>query len=222
MHTLSTTFVLAYHGCDEAVAANLLNGAKFKPSQNDYDWLGPGIYFWEANPQRGLDFAIESAARKNSRIVKPAVVGAIVNMGRCLDLTTLAGIKMMRSAYKSLKTTMGTAGEPLPENSQDLLRRKLDCAVIRRLHSILDEDGDAVDTVKGVFTEGKPIFPGAGVLEKTHIQIAVCDVEQIKGVFRVPPDQLKHWTPKSAVHAKKGNQRRAKKANRSKLRMTKA
>jgi hypothetical protein len=38
----------------------LLAGTAFKPSNNDYDWLGPGIYFWEANPLRGLEFAEEA------------------------------------------------------------------------------------------------------------------------------------------------------------------
>ena len=61
MHSLSASFVLGYHGCDQAVGEGLLDGDDFKPSKNDYDWLGPGIYFWEANPQRGLDFARELA-----------------------------------------------------------------------------------------------------------------------------------------------------------------
>lgn len=54
MHALSASFILGYHGCDEAVAEKVLAGEDFKPSDNDYDWLGSGIYFWEANPQRGL------------------------------------------------------------------------------------------------------------------------------------------------------------------------
>jgi hypothetical protein len=47
VHRLTAGFVLAYHGCDLAVGERLLDGDAFKPSNNDYDWLGPGIYFWE-------------------------------------------------------------------------------------------------------------------------------------------------------------------------------
>jgi len=66
----------------------------------------------------------------------------------------------------------------------DRLRRNLDCAVIRHLHTILETQGlPAVDTVKGVFTEGKPIYPGAGFDEKTHIQIVVRNQLCIKGVL---------------------------------------
>jgi hypothetical protein len=41
MHRLSASFVLCYHGCRKDVAESLIGGADFKPSDNDYDWLGP-------------------------------------------------------------------------------------------------------------------------------------------------------------------------------------
>ena len=49
-------FLLGYHGCDEQVAENVLSGNDtLRPSTNDYDWLGHGIYFWESNPRRALE-----------------------------------------------------------------------------------------------------------------------------------------------------------------------
>jgi hypothetical protein len=42
-----------------------------------------------------------------------------------------------------------------------------------------------------VFIEGAPIYEGSGFFEKTHIQIAVCNPDCIKGVFRVPDAQLR-------------------------------
>lgn len=41
----------------------------------------------------------------------------------------------------------------------------------------------AADTVKGVFTEGTPLYEGSGFREKTHIQIVVRDSQCIKGLF---------------------------------------
>ena len=80
----------------------LLDGDVFKPSSIIYDWLGHGIYFWEANPKRGLEFAQEvSRLRPDlSNIRNPFVIGAIIQMGLCLDLTSSAGIDMVRNAYK--------------------------------------------------------------------------------------------------------------------------
>jgi len=187
VHTLSSSFVLGYHGCDATAAESLLAGDPFEPSDNNYDWLGPGIYLWEANPRRGLDYAKELLARtKGSKIKKPAVVGAVIELRRCLDLTTLAGIEQVRIAHAELMKLINASGLEPPKNQPDGLRRNLDCAVIRHLHEIRKSQGQpAIDNVKGVFVEGAPIYETAGFHEKTHIQICACNPECIKGVFRV-------------------------------------
>lgn len=93
----------------------------------------------------------------------------------------------MQIAYESLVEVSQAANLALPSNSKDQLRRNLDCAVIRRLHKVLEAQNlPAIDTVKGVFTEGLPLYAGSGFREKTHVQIAVCNPDCIKGVFRVP------------------------------------
>ncbi len=188
MHTLSTAFVLGYHGCDEAVAERVLKGESFKPSTNNYDWLGPGIYFWEANPKRGLEFATELAGlrRGRAKVIKPCVVGAVVDLGLCLDLTTSAGIRQVRDAHARLIEITRTAQLELPKNHTDGLRRNLDCAVVTLLHEIRKANGDSpIDTVKGIFIEGPPLYPTSGFYDRTHVQICVCNPDCIKGVFRV-------------------------------------
>lgn len=46
--TRASAFVLGYHGCDRAVGEKVLaNKEHLRASDNDYDWLGTGIYFWE-------------------------------------------------------------------------------------------------------------------------------------------------------------------------------
>ena len=177
MHKLTSAFVLGYHGCDAGVAENVLRGDDFKISRNDYDWLGPGIYFWEANPKRGLDYAAElKRLKRGPKIKAPAVIGAIIDLGLCLDLTTSAGIQQVQDSYKNLRELSKRAEWDLPQNTTDLLRRNLDCAVITLFHEIREHAGEpAVDTVKGIFTEGNPIYPGSGFLEKTHVQVCVCN-----------------------------------------------
>lgn len=192
MHRLSSSFILGYHGCDLDTGESLSGGAAFRPSNNDYDWLGPGIYFWEANPRRGLEFAREASGRETSNILNPFVIGAVIEPGLCLDLTTSSGLDWVKIAYDSLVDITRAAASKFQSNSNDQLRRNLDCAVIRRLHTILEAQKlPPVDTLKGVFTEGDPVYPCAGFREKTHIQIAVRNPRCIKGVFRVPSDQLR-------------------------------
>jgi hypothetical protein len=68
LHNLSASFVLGYHGCDRRVGLALLDGlTQFAASQNEWDWLGSGIYFWEVNPLRGLEFAHEQKNAASSR-----------------------------------------------------------------------------------------------------------------------------------------------------------
>ncbi len=188
MHTLATSFVLGYHGCEREVGEAVLRGeAALKQSDNDYDWLGPGIYFWEANPARGIDWARETCER--GKIVEPFVVGAIINLGYCLDLMSQNAIEAVKIAYAKLKTVHDTdpslGALPVNKCGEDNLLRRLDCAVIRNLHSIREDDSkQPFDTVRGPFREGQPIYDNSGFFEKTHIQIAVRNPEQIKGYFR--------------------------------------
>jgi hypothetical protein len=102
-------------------------------------------------------------------------------------LTITIGIKWVTIAFNSLAKNAATGGVALPKNSRDKLRRTLDCAVIRHLHSILESEHlSSVDSVNGVFTEGKPIYPNSGFDKKTHIQIVVLNPNCIKGVFHAP------------------------------------
>lgn len=192
MHQLTASFVLCYHGCDKAVGERILRGEPFRQSNNDYDWLGPGIYFWEANPLRGFEFAREARKRRISRIKTPFVIGAVVSLGLCLDLTTTAGIEQVRTAHRNLVELAAATNVELPKNTARGLLRPLDCAVIQLVHTIRRDRGDQpIDTVKGVFTEGRPVYEGSGFYAKTHIQIAVRNPDCIKGVFRVPRAQLR-------------------------------
>jgi len=194
MHRLNTSFILAYHGCDDAIARDLLNGKPFKSSQNDYDWLGHGIYFWEANPKRGLDWAMENARRTDSRIKHPAVVGAIIDLRFCLDLTTSTGIQQITEAHASLLALYETAGKPrseMPKNDRRKKLHNLDCAVVNALHDMRKTRTlTPIDTVKGAFLEGEDVYESSAFNTKTHIQICVRNADCIRGVFRVPENDL--------------------------------
>lgn len=193
MHELAPGLLLGYHGCDAEVAEHLISGEGFRTSENKYDWLGHGIYFWESNPKRALDFASELSTRERSSIQSPDLVGAVIGLGFCLDLTTKAGLDTVASAYRELRKVVETAGDDveLPKNHPDLLRRYLDCAVINHLHQIREDAGERpFDSVRGVFIEGKELYPTSGFHHKTHIQIAIRSTECIKGVFRVRPQDI--------------------------------
>lgn len=191
MHDLIGNFVLGYHGCDRQTADSLLNGDAFKPSDNSYDWLGPGVYFWESNAVRALDFAREMLKRKRKPESGAAVVGAVISPGFTLDLLSKAGQEAVLSAHRELKKILDVSEFELPSNTPEPLLNYLDCAVIRHLHSVREiAEERPIQQVRGVFIEGRPLYETSAFYSKTHIQLAVCDPACIKGVFRVRQSDL--------------------------------
>lgn len=191
MNIASTSFVLGYHGCDRKLAERVLLGKEsLRISHNDYDWLGDGIYFWEHNAQRAFDFAAEVAARRprsGQKINKPAVIGAIIDLGFCLNLLDSGFIELVGAAHSQLVRSAAESGIDLPRNTggEDLLKRNLDCAVLRTLHQAREEAGEQpFETIRAAFIEGERLYNNAGFSAKNHIQICVRDTRCIKGYFR--------------------------------------
>ena len=158
-------------------------------SEKSYDWLGPGAYFWESDPIR----AFQWACLPWRNIKSPSVVGAVIDLGRCLDLTTQEGIEAVRAAYEGLAQIHAMTEEPLPQNAgSEKGQRNLDCAVIKHLHRArqrLSESEPSIlsyQTVRALFVEGTELYEGAGFHDKTHVQICVIDQRRILGVFRLP------------------------------------
>jgi hypothetical protein len=192
LNRLAASFILGYHGCDKTVGDAIVSGAKaFQGSDNDYDWLGSGIYFWESSPKRGLEFAEVKMKRKDGPAIQtPFVIGAVIDLGLCLDLMTAEGTAVVKLAYEDLISKASRAGFSLPVNQGGL--NKLDCAVINWLHENRKANGDEpIDAVRGLFPEGKELYPGSAFMTQTHVQIAVTNTACIKGVFHVPERQLR-------------------------------
>lgn len=195
MYSFLPSLILGFHGCDREVAEEVLASKKrLRPSENDYDWLGHGVYFWEQNPLRALQYAQfikDHPERGRTRIKEPFVLGAAIQPGHCLNLLESTSLDLLKQSYEMLKVTLGKIGEKLPTNKpvgqeQDLLIRKLDCAVIEALHQYRKvKKEDPFDTVRGVFFEGADLYPNAGFKEKNHIQLCVRNPNCIKGYFRI-------------------------------------
>jgi hypothetical protein len=158
-------------------------------SDKRFDWLGPGAYFWESDPQRAAEWARAKMDRKTYS--KGAVVGAVIDLRNALDLTTRGDLEILKAAHASFVEHQMKAGVLIPENKparerpdDDRSLRFLDCAVIKHLHSLLaDSDVESYDTVRGMFTEGEALYPGAAFKERTHVQIAVRDPTCVLGLF---------------------------------------
>ncbi len=196
MYETKSGLILGFHGCDAHIQQDiLLQKIKFKPSENKYDWLGRGMYFWENSPSRAEQFIkdlYKNPKKDKAKIIKPSVLGAVIDLGYCLDLTDYYGLKVLKEAYQYYEDVSKSSGWEVLKNTNpkklkgnpDNLWRQLDCAVIN-LHHKFREDNNlaAFDSVRGVFVEGNELYPTAGFRDKNHIQIAVLNPDCIKGFF---------------------------------------
>jgi len=186
----TANFILGYHGCDRELGERLVRGDEaFVLTDEPYHWLGTGVYFWEADDLRALEWAQKKQAR--GACAEPFVVGAVIDLGNCLDLQVRENLALLKDAYDSFAEEREELGLKLPVNkkakndqSETKVLRFLDCAVIESLHAASEKKGIKFDTVRGTFSEGEGVYPGSGILELTHSQIAVRNLACIKGVFR--------------------------------------
>jgi len=168
--------VVGYHGCHRDFARDLVAGRvsaeEWKASQNEYDWLGEGIYFWEHAPGRAWQWA---RARYGDN---GAVVATEIRLGRCLDLADTAFTGLLEGAYEDIKNLYESLGQGLPKNGgRDFKLRRLDRVVIGHFTTTADRPGGYLhyQTVRCPFEEGEPVYEGAMIKTQSHIQIAVRD-----------------------------------------------
>ncbi len=153
LYSKRPNLILGFHGCDKLIAEKVINGIfDLKKSKNDYDWLGSGIYFWQNSPERAMEYARTAMGRKGSTIKEPAVVGAIIDLGNCLDLLEMKHIQEVKSAY-----TVFDKIEKKDKSQNELIQyglpmlRKLDRAVIEMVHTIRKNKENLFTEVENMF-----------------------------------------------------------------------
>lgn len=145
LYSRRSNLVIGFHGCDKSVVNKVIAGEdNLIASTNDYDWLGHGIYFWENNETRALQYAYEMLKRGSLSVTEPAVIGAVIDLGYCMDLTDSLYLGELKEAYNALVDACNLMGINLPQNvdvgkSTDKLMRRLDCAVIEIAHQINED-----------------------------------------------------------------------------------
>lgn len=183
---VSRSLVLGYHGCDLAVVGKIVSGRiQQRPSTNEHDWLGSGFYFWEDSYVRALRWAQDEARKKDGKIKTPAVLGAIIDLGNCLNLIDAEHLSLVKAAHQAyLEFCRNSDLKPAQNLGKDMGSRKLDKAVFETLHHLRKQKSEpSFDTVRAFFVEGEPLYENAGLRALDHIQICVREPRQIIGYF---------------------------------------
>ncbi|NHZ34502.1 hypothetical protein [Massilia rubra] len=191
--------LIVYHGCDVTTRDDLVSGRvkHLTHSNNQYDWLGPGAYFFERDIERAFLFAQASHRNPAKRytakpIATPAVVGAVLQVQNWLDMTTQAGIKEFSLAYHAFADGLSAAGKPVPVNrpadhtDTDVIYRALDNAVFTWMHKARESHTPPLalfQAVRAAFYQGERVAPTSEFHVNTHIQIDLRDNDCIVGWF---------------------------------------
>lgn len=175
--------VVGYHGTTVELADRLVNGEAFEESKKPYEWLGEGVYFWEYAPKQAWWWTRD--LRKNP---EPAVVGAMIRLGNCLDLLDPANVWSLREVYDDIMSKW-PVGVPVPQNVRD--KRNLDCVILNSVYSQSDGTDTPIETSRGVFVptdKAKRVWKGSWIYDEAHIQICVRPQENVLPLWHVRPD----------------------------------
>lgn len=93
----------------------------------------PVSIIWENDPDRALEYS--KLIKKypdwaKSKIKTPSVVGAIIDLGYCLNLVNSRSLLIVQSGYEMLIETQKSSGRPLPQNKSYFL--------IQQTHKIIE------------------------------------------------------------------------------------
>lgn len=138
---------------------------------------------------RAKQYAVEDSSRSRSSINEPFVLGAVIELGNCLDLLDQKYNDFLKEAYRQLKQDLEAEGKNLPKNTHiastdfDFKARELDCAVIRYACVLAEDFGEPFDSIRSAFIEGAPLYDGAKFHSENHIQLAIINPDCIKGIF---------------------------------------
>jgi len=173
--------IVAYHGTTAYHADRLVAGHPFKPSDNSDDWLGHGVYFWEYAPKQAWWWA-----EKFKKLEKPAVVGAMIRLGNCLDLLDPANVQSLKALHAAMMQKWHQTDAEIPENGNQ--HKNLDCAIFNHYYSLAGEASRPIDTARAVYVpteSAKRVWKRSWIYEEAHIQICVRNQQNILAVWHV-------------------------------------
>lgn len=171
--------VYGYHGTSQTKAISILENG-FLASDNDYDWLGTGIYFFQDAPIRAKQWAIEQHPNE------PAVICARIQLDNCIDLFDIKWFPILENIYNLFDDQYRSANRPLPkQNPSRSKAHRLDCAFFNFASQLLSDREQTVACIRAVFVEGESLFPDSAIFNLAHAQIVIKNSALIKECYLI-------------------------------------
>jgi hypothetical protein len=122
--------VFGYHGTSKEKAKTILSEG-FRVSDNDYDWLGEGVYFFQDAPYRAMQWANQLHPQH------PPVIRAVIQLDNCIDLLD---IKML---------DFDKATKILTEHFANLTPDEFEVNLRKYCPELFTESTDNLDNIRG-------------------------------------------------------------------------
>jgi hypothetical protein len=167
---MSTTF-FGYHGTKGVYARQIVSSGYFKPSLDENDWLGSGVYFFEDDIKQAYYYCI-----KAKKYTSWAILWARIEADNVIDLTKLDHFEEFQKIAKKIKDRYLKTKEGKP-------RKLINSVVLDMMYKL-----KPYDVVRCHFE-----VPSGFVVDRTNVkamqtQLCVRNANCIKEFKEVPYD----------------------------------
>ena len=111
------------------------------------------------------------------------MIQATIDLDGCMDLADGTWNSVFAEFYDEFLARLKASGRELPVQANGANR--LDRQVINFAVQLLADAGTEVRSVRHLFLEGHPIYPGSALIDRAHVQIAVRDLRAISNIMEV-------------------------------------
>ena len=136
--------IIGFHGTTAEAAERLVAGEPFEASDQDDEWFGKGVYFWEHAPKQAWWWA-----EKHKEFGRPAVVWAMIRLGNCFDLLDPVNVAVLKRMKELLEGNLASSKNPISKNVRS--HKNLDCAVFNYLYGRAEAAGTPIESARAAF-----------------------------------------------------------------------
>jgi hypothetical protein len=169
--------VYGYHGTSRVRAKSIIENG-FRLSDRGYDWLGPGVYFWQDAPQRALEWAMKYHP-DDPVVIRSSI---LFEEGKTMDLLDTRWFPSLSERYADYVASFLESELRIPEQDPNQSKKHyLDHSFLDYISLIINRCSPGrISVIRAAFTEGNPIYLNSAIHDLSHVQISVRDRKYIQ------------------------------------------
>lgn len=160
--------LVGYHGTTKESAENIIKTNTFKISNDDEEWLGKGIYFFEDDILQAKDWCVKAKCYNKWTIIR-----SNIEANTLIDLVD-------RKTYTDFETLAKKFNKRYLKRSDGKLRKLINAVVINAMYEIIK-----FDVIRAIFPIPSSKAPERCNILPMQVQICVRNSKCIKSIEEV-------------------------------------